>query len=58
MQTTNDPPLFFNKNVVPQTILQKNLGMFLESKLNFSEHLKETRNSYFSVTPKAPSQKE
>ena len=40
MQTTNPPPLFFNGNVVPKTTLQKHLGMFPDSKLNFSEHLK------------------
>ena len=40
VQATNHPPLFFNENVVPQTTLQKHLGMFLDSKLNFSEHLK------------------
>ena len=40
VQTTSHPPLFFNENVVPQTSLQKHLGMFLDSKLNFSEHLK------------------
>ena len=40
VQTTNHPPLFFNENVVPQTSLHKHLGMFLDSKLNFSEHLK------------------
>ena len=40
VQTTNHPPLFFNENVVPQTTLQKHLGMFLDSQLNFSEHLK------------------
>ena len=40
VQTTNRPPLFFNENVVPQTNLQKHLGMFLDSKLKFSEHLK------------------
>ena len=39
VQTTNHS-LFFNENVVPQTTLQKHLGMFLDSKLNFSEHLK------------------
>ena len=37
---TVHPLLFFNENVVPQTTLQKHLEMFLESKLNFSEHLK------------------
>ena len=40
VQTTNHPPLFFNENVVPQTALQKHLGIFLDNKLNFSEHLK------------------
>ena len=40
VQMTNHPPLFFNENVFPQTSLQKYLGMFLDSKLNFSEHLK------------------
>ena len=40
VQTTNHPPLFFNENVVPQTTLQEHLGMFLDRKLNFSEHLK------------------
>ena len=40
VQTTNLPPLFFNENVILQTTLQKHLGMFLDSKLNFSEHLK------------------
>ena len=28
------------ENELPQTTLQKHLGMFLDSKLNFSEHLK------------------
>ena len=37
---TNPPPLFFNENVFPKTTLQKHLGMFLDSKFNFSEHLK------------------
>ena len=40
VQTTNHPSLFFDENVVPKTTLQKHLGMFLDSKLNFSEHLK------------------
>ena len=40
VQTTNHPSLFFNENFVSKTILQKHLGMFLDSKLNFSEHLK------------------
>ena len=40
VQTTNHAPLFFNENVVPKIALQKHLGMFLDIKLNFSEHLK------------------
>ena len=40
VQTTNQPPLFFNENVVPQTTLQEHLGLFLDSKLTFSKHLK------------------
>ena len=40
VQTTNHPSLFFNENVVQQTTLQQHLRMFLDSKLNFSEHLK------------------
>ena len=39
-QVQMTPPLFFHQNVVPQTSLQKHLGMFLDSKLNFGEHLK------------------
>ena len=48
MQTANHPPLFFNENVVPQTNLQKHLGMFLDKKLNFSELLK----TIFQITNK------
>ena len=40
VQTTNPPPLFFNENIVLKTTLQKHVGLFLDSKLNFSEHLK------------------
>ena len=40
VQTANRPPLFFNENDFPKTTLQKHLEMFLDSKLNFSEHLK------------------
>ena len=39
-QMINHIHLFFNQNVVSQTSLQKHLGMFLDSELNFSEHLK------------------
>ena len=40
VKTANSPLLFFNENVVPQTTLQKHLGMFLDSKLNFSKYFK------------------
>ena len=40
VQMINHPPLFFSQNAVPQTSVQKHLGMYLDSKLNFSEHLK------------------
>ena len=40
VKTTNHPTLFFNENVLRQTSFQKLLGMFLDRKLNFSEHLK------------------
>ena len=48
-QMINHPPLFFNQNVVSQTSLQKHLGMFLDTKLNFSELLK----TIFQKTNKA-----
>ena len=41
MQMINLPNLFSNQNVVSQTYLQKHLEMFLDSKLNFSEYLKQ-----------------
>ena len=41
MQMINRPNFFSNQNVVSQTYLQKHLEMFLDSKLNFSEYLKQ-----------------
>ena len=41
---TNHPTLFFNDNPVHQVTLQKHLGMFLDCKLNFEEHLKTIVN--------------
>ena len=40
VQMINHPPLFFNQNVVPQTSLQKLLGMLFGSRSNISEHLR------------------
>ena len=41
---TNHPALIFNDNPVHQVALQKHLGMFLDCKLNFEEHLKTIVN--------------
>ena len=41
---TNHPTLIFNDNPVHQVALQKHLGMFLDCKLNFEEHLKTIAN--------------
>ena len=41
---TNDPKLIFNNNPVPQFVLQKHLGIFLDCNLNFEEHLKTIVN--------------
>ena len=38
------PDLIFNNNKVIQTPYQKHLGMFLDDKLNFGEHLKYIAN--------------
>ena len=40
MTKTNHPTLTFNNNPVQQIALQKHLGMFLDFKINFEEHLK------------------
>ena len=41
---TNHPTLIFNNNPIHQVALQKHLGMFLDFKLNFEEHLKTIIN--------------
>ena len=38
------PTLVLNDNLVHQVALQKHLGMFLDYKLNFEEHLKTIVN--------------
>ena len=35
LQMINRLSIFFSENIVPQTSVQKHLGMFLDSKLNF-----------------------
>ena len=41
---TNHPTLIFNDNPTHQVALQKRLGMILDCKLNFEEHLKTIVN--------------
>ena len=40
MTKTNHPTIIFSDNPVHHVALQKHLGMFLDCKLNFEEHLK------------------
>ena len=44
MTKTNHPTLIFSNNPVHQVAWQKHLGMFLDCKLNFEEHLKTIVN--------------
>ena len=44
MTKTNHPTLVFNENPVHQVALHKHLGMYLDCKLNFEEHLKTIIN--------------
>ena len=44
MTKTNHATLIFNDNPAHQVALQKHLGMFLDCKLNFEEHLKTIVN--------------
>ena len=41
------PVLIFNNNQVIQTPYQKHLGLFLDEKLNFGEHLRYITNKVF-----------
>ena len=43
IKSQNHPCLHFNNNPVNQTPLQKHLGMYLDPKLDFLEHLKTFR---------------
>ena len=49
IQKSSQPSLIFNNNIVTQSLTQKHLGMFLDTKLDFQEHLK----SIFSKVNKA-----
>ena len=40
IQESSQPSLIFNNNIVTQSLTQKHLGMFLNTKLDLQEHLK------------------
>ena len=40
IQKSSQPSLIFNDNIVTQSFTQKHLGMILDTKLDFQEHLK------------------
>ena len=40
IKKSSQPSLIFNNNIVTQSLTQKHLGMFLDTKLDFQEHLK------------------
>ena len=40
IQESSQPLLIFNNNIVTQSLTQKHLGMFLNTKLDLQEHLK------------------
>ena len=44
LKKTTDPPLFFNNNNVSQVNFQTHLGVILDVKLTFEEHLKNVFN--------------
>ena len=41
LHKSNHPSLTFNGSCVTQSVIQKHLGMFLDSKLDFKEHIKK-----------------
>ena len=40
LQKSTHPTLSFNNNTLTQSVTQKHLGMLLDTKLDFQEHLK------------------
>ena len=51
LQKTNHNQVCFNRNSVKQVPSQKHLGMYLETKLNFQEHLnKQGKQNYWIIT--------
>ena len=50
LQKSNHPSLTFNGNSVTQSEIQKHLGMFLDSKLYFKEHIPNVLNKVSKTT--------
>ena len=44
LKKTTNPPLLFNNNIVSQVSSQKHLGVILDVKLAYEEHLKNVFN--------------
>ena len=44
LQKSTHPTLSFNNNTVTQSVTQRHLGMFLDTKLDFQGHLKSIFN--------------
>ena len=44
------PPLYFNQNLVKSSSTHKHLGMALDTKLDFSLHLKNVQNKVNKTT--------
>ena len=46
IQKSSQPSLIFNNNIVNQSLTQKRLGMFLDTKLDFQENIVEIAFTY------------
>ena len=46
IQNTCHPSIYFNNKAVKQVLSQKHLGMIIDTKLNFQEHLKNILNKF------------
>ena len=51
IKVTTHPELVFNNNPVHETATQKNLGMFLDFKLNLQEHFENMLNKGNKTVP-------
>ena len=54
IQKTCHPSIVFNNKSVKQVLSQTHLGLILDSKLNFQEHLKKISNKANNIVPREP----